>query len=237
MPREPPPHRWYPRDSKKAGKDSGSDGAGSTPSDDGRTARQGHDNGSHRQGATSDPPDTKADNGGDRPSHSDRDRTDSRDQSTREQVADGRGASEAEPRTKGTQPSGGRGQWETVNEAMSERAAKYQEQVTGRPVTDSYVVDGPTGKVRFDGYADGQYQEAKGPGYASFVSTKTNEFYPWFDGAESLVAQAERQLQAADGTPVVWTFAEHRAADAFEQRLAEEGITGLIVKVDPPTGG
>jgi hypothetical protein len=36
--------------------------------------------------------------------------------------------------------------------------------------------------VKFDGYANGVLQEAKGPGYAQFV--RNGEFQPWFLSAE-----------------------------------------------------
>ena len=121
---------------------------------------------------------------------------------------------------------------------MSDRAARYQEQITGQPADQSYVVTTDNGqKVKFDGYESGKYREAKGPGYENFVSKKNDKFYPWFDGADGLVEQARRQASAANGTPVVGTFAEQRAADAFEKRLSKEGIDGIIAKVDPSKKG
>src|SRR5690606_35788324 len=75
----------------------------------------------------------------------------------------------------------GPGKWKRVNETMSERAARYQRQITGRPVDEAYVVDG----VRFDGYRNGKLVdmpeallEAKGPGYKTFVAEK--DFVRWF---------------------------------------------------------
>ena len=124
--------------------------------------------------------------------------------------------------------------WESVNENMSERAAKYQEQVTGRPVTDAYVVDAPAGKVKFDGYDAGEFHEAKGPGYASFVG-KDGKFYPWFKGQDTLVSQARRQVAAANGQPVIWHVAEPKAARAMELALTKGNVSGIIIKEEPPT--
>jgi len=59
----------------------------------------------------------------------------------------------------------GPGVWRIVNEEMSERAAAYQTQITGRPANESYTVKG----VKFDGYSAGMLLDAKGPGYAQWV--------------------------------------------------------------------
>ncbi len=112
---------------------------------------------------------------------------------------------------------------------MSARAAGYQEQITGR-AGSVYEVNG----VNFDGYSNGVLQEAKGPGYASFV--KNGQFQPYFNGAQSLVDQAERQLAAARGTPITWSVAESSTATAIENLFAENGISGINVVYVPPGG-
>lgn len=119
-----------------------------------------------------------------------------------------------------------RGAWTKVSESMSERAAAYQEQITGH-TGESYVVDG----VKFDGYADGALLDAKGPGYERFI--KDGEFRPWWRGADSLVAQAQRQLEASGGAPITWHVAEQGAAHAIEDLLADNGITTIRIIFTP----
>jgi RHS repeat-associated protein len=123
----------------------------------------------------------------------------------------------------------GPGAWADVNESMSNRAAAYQEQITGRSGS-SYVVDG----VKFDGYSDGQLIDAKGPGYARFVNSD-GDFKPWFQGAQGFVDQGQSQLAAADGTPIAWYFAEEQAAAATENLFAQNDIA-INVVYQPPAG-
>jgi hypothetical protein len=119
------------------------------------------------------------------------------------------------------------GQWTKVNEAMSERAAAYQTQITGR-TGESFVVDG----VKFDGVGPKGLVDAKGPGYAKFV--KDGKFQPWFKGKQALLDQAERQIAAANGTPITWHAAEAEAATAIQNLLRGEGITAITVVHTPP---
>ena len=55
------------------------------------------------------------------------------------------------------------GRWSQTKESMSDRAAEYQEQQTGRPAR---IWEYKVGDVSFDGFKDGKLIEAKGPGYA-----------------------------------------------------------------------
>lgn len=112
---------------------------------------------------------------------------------------------------------------------MSRRSARYQEQISGRPVSESYIVRG----VRFDGFKKGMLREAKGRGYA-------NKFFddlrprPWFKkGAENLVSQAQRQTAVANGTPIRWHVAESKAADAIRKLLENAGVRGIEVVHTP----
>jgi hypothetical protein len=123
----------------------------------------------------------------------------------------------------------GPGQWSPVKESMSRRAARYQEQISGPPVNESYVVRG----VRFDGYENGVLLEAKGPGYANKF---TQELAPkkWFTkGAESLRDQALRQSKAAPGTRIQWHVAEAKAAEAIRKLLAKAQVHGIEVVHTP----
>jgi hypothetical protein len=133
----------------------------------------------------------------------------------------GEGAAESEA-------ASGPGGWEPVNESMSERAALYQEQVTGTPQGQGYVVDG----VKFDGFQDGTLLDAKGPGYARFI--RDGEFRTWWRGADRLLRQATSQLDVANGTPITWHIAEQDALTAIEDLFAENGISGIRLVFTPP---
>jgi RHS repeat-associated protein len=121
----------------------------------------------------------------------------------------------------------GPGVWASASESMSGRATAYQEQITGRAAGSVYKVNG----VKFDGYADGALQEAKGPGYAQFV--KNGEFQPWFRGSAGLVSQAERQVAAAGGTPITWLVAEQPAVAAINNLFEANTIAGINVVYVP----
>jgi hypothetical protein len=123
----------------------------------------------------------------------------------------------------------GPGQWSPVKESMSRRAARYQEQISGRPVDDAYVVRG----VRFDGYKDGVLLEAKGPGYANkFLENLSPK--KWFTrGARNMVEQALRQTKAVNGTPIRWHVAEAKVADAIRKLFKNEGVRGIEVVHTP----
>jgi len=117
----------------------------------------------------------------------------------------------------------GPGAWGTAAESTSSRAAAYQARITGRSAGSVYNVNG----VKFDGFANGVLQEAKGPGYASLV--RNGQFQPWFSGADGLVSQAQRQLAAAGGTPITWSVAEGPAATAINNLFVSRGISGINV--------
>jgi len=108
---------------------------------------------------------------------------------------------------------------------MSERAAAYQARF-GR-VGEVFRVNG----VKFDGIVNGVLQEAKGPGYATFV--RNGAFQSWFRGADALVSQAQRQVAAAGGARIQWHFAEEAAANATRSLFNREGITWIQVLFTP----
>lgn len=134
-------------------------------------------------------------------------------------------------------PSKGPGQWAPSREAMSRRAARYQQQISGRPVDEAYWVGGTNpkaGGVKFDGFQDGVLLEAKGPGYANkFLDSL--EPKPWFkySGAEQLRQQAVRQFKAAKGVPIRWHVAEKSAADAIQELLNGAKLRGIEVVHTP----
>ena len=103
------------------------------------------------------------------------------------------------------------------------RAARYQQQISGRPVDEAYWVGGTSpkaGGVKFDGFKDGVLLEAKGPGYANKFLDNL-EPKPWFksSGADQLRQQAVRQSRAAKGVPIRWHVAEKEAAEAIRDLL------------------
>jgi len=123
----------------------------------------------------------------------------------------------------------GPGRWATAREAMSARAAAYQAQISGRAAGEVYLVNG----VKFDALVGGTLREAKGPGYAGFV--KDGKFVEWFEGADSMVDQAARQIGAAGATPIEWHIAEEEAAQAIRKLLAADPRTsGVKVLYTPP---
>ncbi|WP_108985580.1 Tox-REase-5 domain-containing protein [Candidatus Phycosocius bacilliformis] len=111
---------------------------------------------------------------------------------------------------------------------MSARSLAYQTQITGRS-GEAFVANG----VRFDGFEAGAFLEAKGPGYATFV--KNGEFRSWFTGKDALVSQVQRQVAAANGTPIIWHVAEAKAADAMRALFATNKVKGITV-VHTPVG-
>ncbi len=122
-------------------------------------------------------------------------------------------------------PSGGAagpGVFMSVSETMSAQAAAYQARVAGTNAGSAYVVNG----VKFDGFANGVLIDAKS-GYTRFV--RQGEFRSWFRGADSLAAQAQRQLVAANGTPIQWRFAEESAASATRSLFQQRGISGIDI--------
>jgi hypothetical protein len=117
------------------------------------------------------------------------------------------------------------GEFVEVNHNMSARAAKFEKQITGATNVD-FKLNG----VKFDGFDGKTLLEAKGEGYAQWV--KGGEFIPVFQGTNNLLNQARRQLEAAGNTPVVWHFAEDKAARAARELFSERGLN-IEVKHTP----
>lgn len=58
---------------------------------------------------------------------------------------------------------------------------------------------------------------------------RDGRFYAWFRGSDSLLSQAQRQLDAAGGTPIRWSVAEEKAVGAIKELFMREGIRGIEV--------
>lgn len=113
---------------------------------------------------------------------------------------------------------------------MSNRAAAYQQQITGLPRGLAVTLN----DVIFDGCreSDGTMLEAKGPGYE--WPLRIDGTYPdFYKGAERIMAQAQAQNRAANGRRVEWYFAERRVADYFRNAFREEGFTNITVIYQP----
>jgi hypothetical protein len=127
--------------------------------------------------------------------------------------------------------AGGPGEWGLANESWnSAEAFTYQEQISGESADLAYRI----GDVKFDGYSNGVLQEAKGEGYAWAV--KNGQFIENYRGAQGIVDQAERQVTAANGTPITWSVAEEPVVSAIDNLFTTNGITGINVVYVPPSG-
>jgi hypothetical protein len=119
---------------------------------------------------------------------------------------------------------------------MSADAARYRQQVTGRPAGEAYWVGGvgrESGSVAFDGFEDGVLLECKGLNYANKFRNLTPK--AWFKdtGARKLVEQARRQREAAKGVPIRWHVAEAEAAKAIRKLLTDAGFEEIQVVHTP----
>ncbi|WP_434299492.1 Tox-REase-5 domain-containing protein [Corallococcus exiguus] len=136
----------------------------------------------------------------------------------------------------GAAPSKGPGQWAPAKEAMSPRARRYQEQITGHTADEVYWVGGTStkaGGVKFDGFRDDVLLDAKGPGYAAFFEDNLDP-KAWFSlsgKADELVTQGQRQVAIVRGMGIriEWHVAEKHAADSIRKLLESNSVTEIIV--------
>jgi hypothetical protein len=115
---------------------------------------------------------------------------------------------------------------------MSESARNYQAQVAGAPKGYAYRVKGNGEEVDFDGFPNGVLVEAKGPGYARFITDKLDP-KGFFKGADKLQMQAERQLKVSGNTPIRWIAAEKKFADALRKLFTNIGYDIEVIHVPP----
>ncbi len=102
--------------------------------------------------------------------------------------------------------------------------------ITGQAANKSFLLKG----VKFDGVLNNVLVDAKS-GYGNFVNKSTGQFHSWFKGGKSLVEQARRQVEAADGTKIQWFFENNSALKATQKLFEEKGVKGieLIYKSTP----
>jgi hypothetical protein len=126
----------------------------------------------------------------------------------------------------------GPGEWEHKKFSGSERAKRYQEQVTGRSADEVYKI----GKVEYDGFEGGVLREAKGEGYLEFFE-KSGQPKQWYDRSgkfQELIDQARRQSIAARDISVQWHVAEREMVEILRHHLREARIRGIQVIYTPP---
>lgn len=122
----------------------------------------------------------------------------------------------------------GPGSWGPSGENFGGFSREYQEGLTGRPISDAYIVDG----VKFDDFANGALVDAKG-NYGQFIDQSTGQWKNWFRGDDALLEQAGRQVTVSNGTPIQWSFAEKSTADLVRRMLQDEYPQINVVWVPP----
>ncbi|HZI06106.1 MAG TPA: restriction endonuclease fold toxin 5 domain-containing protein [Archangium sp.] len=135
----------------------------------------------------------------------------------------------------GWPPVGGPGQWVGDNSSMSEQARDYQAQITGAPRRWAYKVCRDGECVNFDGYD---------PKTGILLEGKAREYQKWFDedlnprfkyeGLDSMIEQAERQLRVAGGGPVRWHVAEPRMVAVLRKHFDANGLQAMDVVYTQP---
>ncbi|NMO23481.1 hypothetical protein HG543_52800 [Pyxidicoccus fallax] len=144
---------------------------------------------------------------------------------TSRSVGGGGGGGSAKPPT-----AQGPGKWVSKKPAGSAESQRYQQQVTGRPASEVYMVN----DVEYDGFSPHQVLlEAKGEQYQQFFDADGIPL-PWFargEGFKGLMEQARRQSQLAErlGLPLEWHVAEAHTTLAFEQLFKQAGLKNIQV--------
>jgi hypothetical protein len=124
------------------------------------------------------------------------------------------------------------GEWRRKKFAGSDRARRYQEQITGRSPDEVYTV----GTVEFDGFKAGVFKEAKGPGYLEFFEKNGNP-KAWYEKSgkfQELIDQATNQSKTARGIPVQWHIAERELVGILRRHFDEAFIQGIELFYTPP---
>jgi hypothetical protein len=130
----------------------------------------------------------------------------------------------------GWPPVGGPGHWVEDTSSMSEQSRAYQAQVTGAPNRWCYRVCRGSDCVDYDGYD---------PKTGTLLEAKAREYDKWFDkdlktrfkyeGADSMMKQARRQIGLAGGLRVRWHVAEPRMVAILKKLFKENNIEGIEV--------
>jgi len=123
--------------------------------------------------------------------------------------------------------SGGPGKW--VDVARGPNGLAHQSAMSGQPIRARggklYIKEYDVNGVKFDDYKNGTLYEYKGP-HGNLLN-KEREFHHWVSGAKKLRDQALRQVDAAQGTPVVWRVGA-RQVKAFRKAVGK--VPGLSIE-------
>ncbi len=87
--------------------------------------------------------------------------------------------------------------------------------------------------VKFDGMREGILLDAKGK-YSQFINKETGEFYSWFEGKDSLVSEAKRQIAASEGSKIQWYFSKKETLKVVQELFMDKGIKGIELKFEAP---
>ena len=124
----------------------------------------------------------------------------------------------------------GPGAWGPSHEGFTGLSRAYQEFVTGRPISEAYIVEGPARAVKFDDFANGVLIDAKAD-YQQFVTK--GAWDTWFQGDSQFLKWAVDQSAAAGDTPIQWVFLQREMADRISVLLTENGFTNINVVWKP----
>jgi len=140
----------------------------------------------------------------------------------------GGGGGTTGPAQRPTQPAGvgagGPGKWVEV---IRPQGAEHQSKMSGQPITmrqgKPYIKEYELNGVKFDDYKDGKLYEYKGR--QGKLMNKQGVFPDWAKLRGELRDQAERQVRAARGIPVIWRVAPDQV-NAVKEAVGDiPGIT------------
>ncbi len=135
----------------------------------------------------------------------------------------------------GLPPPGGPGQWvHKTPTTKSQDALDYQEQVTGRPASQVYMI----GTVEFDGFTGLELQEAKGSNYIKFFNKDGTPRY-WYEKSgkfDELIDQAKAQSRTAERLklPLIWHVADAEVVKYLRVIFRRNGNLNIDVRHTPP---
>jgi hypothetical protein len=141
-------------------------------------------------------------------------------------------AAERAPKDGKSKPAKAPGEWKHRKFSGSERARRYQEQISGHSADEVYLIDG----VEYDGFTSGVLKEAKAERYLEFFdeSGQPKTWYEKSGGFDGLIDQASRQLRAARGIPVEWHVAERELVEILLDHFEQTGLKDIKVIYTPP---
>ena len=122
--------------------------------------------------------------------------------------------------------SSGPGEWQDVNEHMSQESRDYQAQIAGEEHRgQAYKVDG----VSFDGYDEGRRTLLDAKARHSQFLDDNGQFKPWWKGTEKFIDEAQRQINVAGEHSIEWHIMEADVARAIRSLFNDNNIRGIRV--------